>query len=310
VQNHFPVVGVVGAGALARLLIAPATALGVDLLLYAQSSHDAAAQITNHILGDVGDLDAVKAFARRCTVITLGRLIPLTVIRALEADGILVRPSSAALALSSNINQNSHHVGTGGGTTIAVTVARSPHGQASAWTPTLIVKRDEICFLTQTPVPDISPRLAIEAQRLALNQAVDIGLQGVMTVKIVIQGPELFVSGVSIGPHESGHWTIDGSRTSQFEQHLRAILDLPLGDPSMTSGFAVAGSVLSSSNLNMYRPYLHLMARSPALKFHQYRQDVGPGSRSGHVTAVGEDLLDLQESVAHAVDYMSGVIDE
>ena len=78
----------------------------------------------------------------------------------------------------------------------------------------------------------------------------------------------------------------------------------------MTSRFAVAGSILRSSNRNMYRPYLHLMARSPALKFHQYRQDVGPGSWSGHVTAVGEDLLDLQESVAHAIDYTSGVIDE
>ena len=309
-QNHFPVVGLIGAGPTARLLMAPATALGVDLLLYAESSHDAAAQITNHVLGDVGDLEAVKAFASRCTVVTLGTLIPLTVIRALEAEGILVRPGSAALALSSTVNQNSHHVGAAGGITIAVMVARSPHGQGSAWTPTLLVERDGISFSTQTPVPEISDRLAIEAQRQALTMAADIGLVGVMAVKIVNQGRELFVSGLAVGPHESGHWTIDGSRTSQFEQHLRAILDLPLGDPAMTSGFAVVGSVLSSSNRNMYRPYLHLMARSPALKFHQYRQDFGPGSRSGHVTAVGEDLLDLQDSVAHAVDYMSGVIDE
>jgi 5-(carboxyamino)imidazole ribonucleotide synthase len=131
-----------------------------------------------------------------------------------------------------------------------------------------------------------------------------------MVVKIVIQGQEHFVSGLSLGPHESGQWTIDGSRTSQFEQHLRAILDLPLGDPSMTSEHAVAGNIFGSNQRNMYRPYLHLMARSPALKIYHYRQEGGAGSWLGHVTAVGDDLLDLQESVAHAVNYMSGVIDE
>ena len=309
-QNPFPVVGVIGTGPMARLLIAPATALGVDLLLYPESSPDAAVQKTNQILGQGGDLDAVKAFARRCTVVTFGTLIPLTVIRALEADGILVRPSSTAVSLSSQINQNSRPVRNAGDVTVVVMVARSPHGQASAWTPTLMVARDGIAFSTQTPVPDISDRLAIEAQRQALTMAADIGLLGVMAVQIVIQGRDLFVSGLSVGPHESGHWTIDGSRTSQFEQHLRAILDLPLGDPSMTSRFAVAGSILSNNHRNMYRPYLHLMARSPALKFHQYRQDVGPGSWAGHVTAVGDDLLDLHESVAHAIDYTSGVIDE
>jgi 5-(carboxyamino)imidazole ribonucleotide synthase len=111
-------------------------------------------------------------------------------------------------------------------------------------------------------------------------------------------------------PHNSGHWTIDGAVTSQFEQHLRAILDLPLGDPSMTADIAVMGNILGGEKTDMYRPYLHLMARNPELKFHQYKKEVRVGRKIGHVTAVGSDLLQLTTDVQHARDYMSGAIDE
>jgi 5-(carboxyamino)imidazole ribonucleotide synthase len=113
-----------------------------------------------------------------------------------------------------------------------------------------------------------------------------------------------------MGPHISGLWTIEGSRTSQFEQHLRAILDLPLGDPSMTSKFAVMGLIAAGDKPDMYRPYLHLMARNPDLKFHQYRKAAIPGATIGHVTAIGTDLQKLYEDVSHARDYMSAAIDE
>jgi 5-(carboxyamino)imidazole ribonucleotide synthase len=111
-------------------------------------------------------------------------------------------------------------------------------------------------------------------------------------------------------PHNSGHWSIEGSVTSQFEQHLRAILDLPLGSPQMTAPYAVMGNVLGAEKSDMYRPYLHLMARNPSLHFHQYKKEVRVGRKIGHITACGEDLVDLIQEVQHSRDYMSGVIDE
>ena len=96
-SNHFPTVGVIGAGQLARMSVAPAAALGVNLLLLANDAQDSGAQITNHVVGDYKDLETVRAFARQCDVITFEHeLIPLSIIKTLEADGVVVRPSSAS----------------------------------------------------------------------------------------------------------------------------------------------------------------------------------------------------------------------
>lgn len=193
---------------------------------------------------------------------------------------------------------------------IAVMVARSPHGQATSWTPTETVQKDGICTLTITPAASIDSVLAERAQQLALDIAQEVGVVGVMAVEMFIKGDNIFVNELAMRPHNSGHWTIDGSRTSQFEQHLRAILDLPLGDPAMTDEFAVMGNILGGEKMDMYRPYLHLMARNPELKFHQYKKEVRLGRKIGHVTATGSDLLQLTSDVQHARDYMSGAIDE
>ena len=193
---------------------------------------------------------------------------------------------------------------------ISIMVARSPHGQASTWPATLTIQQDGICVQTITPVPDISDDLSIALQQVALRIAEGIGLVGVMAVELFIVDGSFVINELALRPHNSGHWSIEGAKTSQFEQHLRAILDLPLGDPSMTAAFAVMGNVLGGPKTDMYRPYLHLMARTPALKFHQYGKEVRLGRKIGHVTMTGENLLELQQEVDHAVDYMSGVIDE
>ena len=78
----------------------------------------------------------------------------------------------------------------------------------------------------------------------------------------------------------------------------------------MVSDYAVMGNILGGEKKDMYRPYLHLMARNPELKFHQYRKEVRPGRKIGHVTAIGHNLVELRELVQHAVEYMSGEIDE
>ena len=193
---------------------------------------------------------------------------------------------------------------------ISVMVARSPHNQAATWPATLTIQRDGICTSTVTPVPEISEELAAKVQSAALEIASGISLVGVMAVEMFILGGNFYINELALRPHNSGHWSIEGSDTSQFEQHLRAILDLPLGSTKMREKFAVMGNVLGGTKSDMYRPYLHLMARTPALKFHQYGKAVRPGRKIGHVTLCGENLLQLQEEISHALDYMNGVIDE
>jgi len=370
VSKAFPIVGVIGAGQLARMSIAPATALGVDLLLLAADSQDSGAQITNHIVGDYKDLETVRAFAKKCDVVTFEHeLIPLSIVKALEADGVVVRPSSSAFLYSQDkaamreklssfpsphwqIVTSSDEVhdfpviakAISGGYDgrgvwkvsdakelaallqqtpkllieelvdfdyeIAVMVARSPHGQATTWAPTQTIQEDGICTMTISPAPHLSVALSEKAQKIALDVAAAVGVVGVMAVELFVKGENLFINELAMRPHNSGHWTIDGSHTSQFEQHLRAVLDLPLGDPSMTAPLAVMGNVLGGDKPDMYRPYLHLMARTPALKFHHYKKEVRPGRKIGHVTMVGENLVELTQEVQHALDYMSGEVDE
>ena len=370
VLKSFPTVGVIGAGQLARMMVAPATELGITLRLFATSSQDSGAQVCSHVVGDYKNLEQLKKFAEECDVITFEHeLVPLSVIKGLEAASVRVYPSSAAFIYSqdkaemrrklqnfpapqwlvvSSADQvtdfpviakslSGGYDGRGvwkvasadqlsdllqqNGTLlveelinfdaeIAVMVARSPHGQATSWTPTETVQVDGICTMTISPATSISSDVAESAQRLALEVANEVGVVGVMAIEMFVKAGELFINELAMRPHNSGHWTIEGSRTSQFEQHLRAILDLPLGDPKMTSRYAVMGNILGGEKTNMYRPYLHLMARNPDLKFHQYQKEVRLGRKIGHVTALGDDLVQLTTDVQHARQYMSGEIDE
>jgi len=294
VSKAFPTVGMIGAGPLARMFMSPAAELGIELLLFED---------------DPKDLKIVRAFAMKCDVVTFANdQTPLSVIKTLEAEGIALRPASAVF-------ENSYNKGNKGQITdfdyeITVMVARSPHGQAATWAPTQTVQEDGICMRTITPAPQLSAAMSERAQELALDVAVEVGVIGVMAVEIFVQDEILIVNKLVIGPHVSGNWTIEGARTSQFEQHLRAILDLPLGDPSMTASTAVMGNVVAGKKSDMYRPYLHLMARTPALKFHQYKVDALPGQVVGHITLLGKNSAELIDEVQHAMDYMSGEIDE
>jgi 5-(carboxyamino)imidazole ribonucleotide synthase len=309
-------------------------------------------------------------FARDCDVVTFEHeLVPLSIIKGLEAEGIRVYPPSSAFIYSQNKGEmrkilsdlpspkwqlitDEEEITTfpviakaiSGGydgrgvwriesrdllkeviainpqllieelvdfdSEIAVMVARSPHGQASTWAPTQTIQENGICTRTVTPAATVSLAVSEKASALALTIAERVGLVGVMAVEMFVKSDQLFINELAMRPHNSGHWTIEGSVTSQFEQHLRAILDLPLGDPSMTASFAVMGNILGGDKSDMYRPYLHLMARNPELKVHQYMKEVRPGRKIGHVNAVGEDLLHLEELIVHARDYMSGEIDE
>ncbi len=355
------------------MTIAPATALGINLKLFAGAPSESAAQISSHIVGDYTKSEELIAFAKACDVVTFEHeLVPQSVIRALESAGVKVYPRSETFIYSQDkiemrrkmdelsirnpaweifdshtpelsfplIAKSASGGYDGRGVFVvnsmeelrevrgkvgapllieeklpftrelAIMVARSPHGQAATWAPTLTVQSDGICTMTVTPIPGISDAQAVRASEIALKIADGVKLVGVMAVELFEVDGELIVNELAMRSHNSGHWTIEGSQTSQFEQHLRAILDLPLGSTALNAEWAVMGNLLGGEKTDMYRPYLHLMARTPALNFHQYRKEVRPGRKIGHITLIGDDLEFLQSEVAHAVDYMSGAIDE
>jgi 5-(carboxyamino)imidazole ribonucleotide synthase len=122
--------------------------------------------------------------------------------------------------------------------------------------------------------------------------------------------PSYAVNELALRPHNSGHWTIDGAVTSQFEQHLRAVLDLPLGATTTRDRWTVMANVLGGDYDELYPAYRHVMARDPGVKVHLYGKGVRPGRKIGHVTVSGSDLADLRERARHAADYIAGVITE
>ena len=118
------------------------------------------------------------------------------------------------------------------------------------------------------------------------------------------------VNELAMRPHNSGHWSMDGAVTGQFEQHLRAVLDLPLGDPRPTASWTVMANVLGGDYEHLYPAYRHVMARDPGAKVHVYGKGVRPGRKIGHVNVSGADLGDARERARHAADYLRGVITE
>ena len=130
-----------------------------------------------------------------------------------------------------------------------------------------------------------------------------------LAVELFDTGDRLLVNELAMRPHNSGHWSIEGADTSQFENHLRAVLDLPLGSPSPRAPAAVMINILGSTHPDLYRAYLHVMARDPGIKVHLYGKEVRPGRKVGHVTAIGEDVDALLERARHAADFFMGVID-
>lgn len=193
---------------------------------------------------------------------------------------------------------------------LSAMVARSPSGQAVAYPVVETVQRDGICHEVYAPAPGIAEDHAVAAQQIALHIAGELGVVGVMAVELFDTPEGVLVNELAMRPHNSGHWGIDGAVTSQFENHLRAVLDLPLGDPSATAPLTVMVNLLGGELGDVYPAYLHCMARDPRVKFHMYGKAVKPGRKVGHVTAVGADLPDLLDRTRHAVAYLRGDIDE
>ncbi len=188
---------------------------------------------------------------------------------------------------------------------LAAVVARSPYGQAAAWPVVETVQADGICVEVLAPAPGLSEERAVEAQALALGLAASLGVTGVLAVELFETADGLLVNELAMRPHNSGHWTIEGARTSQFEQHLRAVLDYPLGATTMTAPVVVMANLLGGDGEPDLDRRLHLLfARDPALKVHLYGKEVRPGRKIGHVTALGTSLEETRTRAQVGAHYL------
>jgi 5-(carboxyamino)imidazole ribonucleotide synthase len=200
---------------------------------------------------------------------------------------------------------------------LSAQVARSPFRQVAVWPVVETVQRNGVCAEVLAPAPNLSDELATAAQELAVRIADRLGVVGMLAVELFQTADGVLVNELAMRPHNSGHWTIEGARTSQFEQHLRAVLDYPLGSTAMTAPVAVMANVLGGAAAadDWAGPPLdervhHLMAHWPDVKLHWYGKGQRPGRKLGHVTALGNDLDEVRARAVSAARYLAdGIVD-
>lgn len=325
----------VGGGQLARMTHEAGIPLGIRFKLLSDTPQDSAAQVVHDVVvGDYRDLETLRAFARGCDVITFDHEhVPTEHLRALEADGIPVRPGPQALVHAQDkgvmrarldalgvpcprhrIVRDAQDVaafaqeGAGfpvvlktvrGGydgkgvwvvdtveeaeepfragvpvlaeekvdyvRELAANVVRSPHGQAVAYPVVESRQVNGVCDTVIAPAPGLDPALALEAEEMALTIAKELGVVGHLAVELFqTRDGRILVNELAMRPHNSGHWSMDGAITSQFANHVRAVLDLPLGDPRLRAPWTVMVNVLGGDFPDMYSAYLHCMAATPS----------------------------------------------
>lgn len=193
---------------------------------------------------------------------------------------------------------------------LSAIVARSPSGQAAAYPVVATVQQDGICHEVVAPAPDLDPELAVAAQQTALRIAGELGVTGVLAVELFeTHDGRILVNELAMRPHNTGHWSQDGAVTSQFENHLRAVLDLPLGSPEPRERWTVMVNILGGPDDQvgrLYDGFPHAMARDPRLRVHLYGKELRPGRKVGHVNAYGDDLEDCLERARHAAAWFRG----
>ncbi len=190
---------------------------------------------------------------------------------------------------------------------LSALVVRSPSGQAVAYPVSESVQRHGVCVETTTPAPGLAADRAVAAQQLALSIAHELGVVGLLAVELMERADgSVVVNELAMRPHNTGHWSIDGAHTSQFENHLRAVLDLPLGDPTTRSPWTVMVNVLGGTVEDLPSALLHCFARDRKLRVQLYGKQVRPGRKVGHVTTFGDDLATVRKRARHAAAYLTG----
>jgi 5-(carboxyamino)imidazole ribonucleotide synthase len=194
---------------------------------------------------------------------------------------------------------------------LAALVARSPFGQAAAWPVVETVQADGQCVEVLAPAPGLSAERAAAVQELALKIADALDVTGLLAVELFETDAGVVVNELAMRPHNSGHWTIEGARTSQFEQHLRAVLDYPLGSTTPTAPAVVMANVLGAAGpvaMSLDERLHHLFARFPDVKAHLYGKAERPARKIGHVTALGAEMAEVRGRAALAARWLSEAV--
>lgn len=187
-------------------------------------------------------------------------------------------------------------------------VARRPSGEMRTWPVVETVQQSGVCAEVLAPAPTADPATLEEAARIGRVVAEGVGVTGVMAVEMFeTVDRRVLVNELAMRPHNSGHFTIEGSVTSQFEQHLRAVADLPLGDTDMTASAVVMVNVLGGpAEGPMPVRYQAALAAHPRAKFHSYDKQPRPGRKVGHVTVTGDDLAAVRAAAQAAAAEFDG----
>lgn len=190
---------------------------------------------------------------------------------------------------------------------LSTLVARSPWGQVAAYPVVQTVQEGGICVQIIAPAPDLDEAVALAATRLAIQIAGALAVVGMLAVELFERADgTVVVNELAMRPHNSGHWTIEGARTSQFEQHLRAVLDYPLGHTSMTAPVVVTANVLAGPQVAMSldERLHHLFAMDPGARVHLYGKKPRPGRKIGHVTVLGDNLDQVRARAERAASWL------
>jgi 5-(carboxyamino)imidazole ribonucleotide synthase len=359
-----PVLGIVGAGQLARMTYQAVVGLDVPLHVFADRPDASAATIAKHVtVGSWDDCGALTAFAERCDVVTFDHeLVDPAHLRALEDAGHVLRPGPrASLFAQDKLHQRTELARAGlpvpafaavsdpddvrafaeehgwplvlksrrGGydgrgvwvvdgpaeahdvvnssleagvellveehvaieREIAAALVRRPSGAQRVYPVTETVQRDGICVELIAPA-DVTPALAAEATALVERIGVAIDAVGLLAVELFVTDGHLIVNELALRPHNSMHWTIEGARTSQFQNHARAVLDWPLGDTAPTAPYAVTVNLLGPADGSDPRDRVADALGVVGVAVHLYDKAPRPGRKVGHVTALGDDRAD------------------
>ena len=377
-RGALPVLGMVGAGQLARMTHQSAIGLALQVRILADRPTDSAVPVAYNVtVGSWDDLAELDAFAAGCDVVTFDHeLVDPRVLAALQERGHLLRPSPAAERYAQDkLHQRQQLAAAGfpvpqhravtdldalvafgdaagwpvvakavrGGydgrgvwvlpdhdaadllwrdtragaldllveahvpieRELAVAVVRRPTGEERVYAVTETVQSNGICIELVVPAP-VPADVAAEATALAERVVRHVDGVGVVALELFQTADRLIVNELALRPHNSVHWSIEGARTSQFQNHVRAVLDLPLGDTSLTAPAVATVNVLGPPDGSDPRTRLSAALEVPGVAVHLYGKDARPGRKLGHVTAVGEEPTETRERARGAADRLTG----
>ncbi|MDN6532813.1 MAG: 5-(carboxyamino)imidazole ribonucleotide synthase [Yaniella sp.] len=187
---------------------------------------------------------------------------------------------------------------------LSAQIARSTTGETATYPVVETIQTDGVADIVKAPAPQLDATTDHAARSAAETIAEGVGVTGMLAVEL-FHTPDtdagFMINELAMRPHNTGHWTQDGALTSQFEQHLRAVLGLPLGATDPVAPYTVMKNYLGAENHDLYGAFPLAMQKYPAAKIHAYGKSVRPGRKIGHVNVLATDG-DLDTALSAAID--------